>query len=145
MQQARASPPPGIQALYAEALNRMEQLLGEPDVVDQAHAHLTTLIRRIVLTPDPEAPHGLAAEILTDLGRLLSAAGQANMLAERFTDRMELTVGRGAPPPPLLCVVIQSDLPVSAGLSDGIGRKSPGYPVRSVPVRQRWRRAPPSW
>ncbi|QPH53960.1 hypothetical protein [Pontivivens ytuae] len=51
------------EALFDAALNRMETLLGNPDLVAEAHDHLTRLIGRITLTPDDTAPNGMQVTI----------------------------------------------------------------------------------
>ncbi len=51
----------------------MEQLLGDPDLVDQANRYLKEILRRIVLTPDETAQHGLAVQIETDFASLLGS------------------------------------------------------------------------
>lgn len=68
-----------IKAVYASAIAEMEVLLGDPALVDQAHELLSTLIRRIVLTPDDAAAHGLAVTLeagVADLLRPTLGAGQ---------------------------------------------------------------------
>ncbi len=96
--EAKAPPPDPIVA-YAEVLRRLEELLGHPDFVHQAHEHLATLIHRITLRPDPTALDGMAAEIRWDLGTLLSAGGYAPTWAERFCRKPQLTVGSGGSAP----------------------------------------------
>lgn len=60
-----------IKAVYASAIAEMEVLLGDPAFVDQAHELLSTLIRRIVLTPDDAAPHGMAVTLEAGIADLL--------------------------------------------------------------------------
>ena len=91
---ARATPrPSSSRALYAEVLERMEHLLSDPEVLLEAHEHLTTIIREVRLRPDPTAPDGMAAEILMDLGSLLSGAGYHRDFADRLARDPQMTVG----------------------------------------------------
>ena len=78
---ARNAPKVNIAAVYAGAVAKMETLLGDPDLVEQAHGYLRTLIHRIVLVPDPAAEHGMAATIETDFGGLLEAVAGGAALA----------------------------------------------------------------
>ncbi|MBN2739635.1 MAG: hypothetical protein JXR35_01920, partial [Rhodobacteraceae bacterium] len=64
--------PPDIPAIFEAALQDLEALLGDPDLVARANEELATLIRSITLLPDPESEDGLAAEIHMDLGSLHS-------------------------------------------------------------------------
>ncbi len=97
------APRPDPVVAYHEVLKRLEELLGHPDFVHQAHEHLAALIHRITLRPDPTALDGMAAEILWDLGSLLSAGGHSPTWADRFRSNPQLTVGSGGgtpgPPP----------------------------------------------
>ena len=96
--EAKALPPEPV-AAYAEVLRRLEELLGHPDFVHQAHEHLSALIHKITLRPDTTALDGMAAEILWDLGSLLSAGGYGATWADRFSSNPQLTVGcRGQSP-----------------------------------------------
>lgn len=74
---------PDTETLFARAVDAMETLLGDPDLVHQAHTHLRSLITRIVLVPDPAAEHGLSIKLETDFAALLgkAEAGQAKGLA----------------------------------------------------------------
>ncbi|MFP4327979.1 MAG: hypothetical protein ACLFQL_08220 [Paracoccaceae bacterium] len=74
-QAAKSKPAPDIPALFARAVEDLEALLGSPDTVAQANEHLSVLIRRVTLTPDPEAEGGLAIDIETDLDALRIATG----------------------------------------------------------------------
>ncbi|KEO54116.1 recombinase family protein [Thioclava pacifica] len=62
--------PPDIAALFEAAIQDLEALLGDPDLVARANEELGSLIRSITLIPDPASPDGLAAEIHMDLGNL---------------------------------------------------------------------------
>ncbi len=84
--------------LFAQAIERLESLLGDPDLVHQANEHMTELIQYIVLRPDFTAPNGIAAEITLDLGSLLSAASVDPAIADIFTDSAKLSVRQGALP-----------------------------------------------
>ncbi|MEX1661391.1 recombinase family protein [Thioclava sp. 15-R06ZXC-3] len=66
--------PPDIPAIFEAALQDLEALLGDPDLVARANEELATLVRSITLLPDPESKDGLAAEIHMDLGSLRSRA-----------------------------------------------------------------------
>ncbi|MFC2970152.1 recombinase family protein [Acidimangrovimonas pyrenivorans] len=105
-QQAAAAPPPDPVIAYAEVLRRLEDLLGHPDFVDQAHQHLAALIQRIELRPDDTAQDGVAAEIHWGLGSLLSAGGYASHWANRFATNPQLTARSGAAPRPVAVVRI---------------------------------------
>jgi len=63
---------PDPAALFEGAVARMEQLLGDPDLVDQASHFLRQIIRRIVLVPDAGAQHGLSVKLETDFAALLA-------------------------------------------------------------------------
>lgn len=63
---------PEAAVLFAGAIERMEQLLGDPDLVDQANQFLRQIIRRIVLVPDAQAEHGLSIKLETDFAALLA-------------------------------------------------------------------------
>jgi len=62
-QAARDRPPPDIPAIFGAALESLEALLGDPELVAQANEELATLIRSITLIPDPASEDGLTAEI----------------------------------------------------------------------------------
>lgn len=61
--------------VYARIIGEMEALLGDPDLVDQAHGYLEMLIAPIMLTPDDDALHGLRAEFEARLGTLATGDG----------------------------------------------------------------------
>lgn len=63
---------PDPPALFNAAVERMEHLLGDPDLVDQASQFLRQIIRRIVLVPDAGSQHGLSVKLETDFAALLS-------------------------------------------------------------------------
>lgn len=50
--------------VYARALDQMDELLGDTDLVEEASSYLGMLTQVVTLTPDEAAPHGIAAEIL---------------------------------------------------------------------------------
>ncbi|WP_417807218.1 hypothetical protein [Thioclava sp.] len=77
----------------------MEGFLGDPAWVHLANEHLSQLIRQITLTPDPENPKHLNAEIIIDLADLLCVAGQSYLPQERFRHHQQITVKLGALPP----------------------------------------------
>ena len=64
-------PPPNAASLYAANL---EAALDVPDVRTEAAEALRRLIERVMLTPDPAAPHRLAAELDGDLAMILALA-----------------------------------------------------------------------
>ncbi|SEJ52039.1 Site-specific DNA recombinase [Pseudooceanicola nitratireducens] len=74
---------PDTATLFARAVDAMETLLGDPDLVHQAHTYLRNLITRIVLVPDPAAEHGVSIKLETDFAALLGGAdtGHAHGLA----------------------------------------------------------------
>lgn len=49
--------------VFDRALQRMETLLAQPDHIDEANRYLSILIRKITLTPNPDAPNGLHTEM----------------------------------------------------------------------------------
>ena len=49
--------------VFAQALQKMEQLLSSPDYVDERSTYLKMLITRITLTPDASAQHGMRATL----------------------------------------------------------------------------------
>lgn len=101
------APPPDPVVAYHEVLRRLEELLCHPDFVHQAHEHLDALIHRITLRPDLTAPDGMAAEILWDLGTLLSAGGYGAAWADRFRSNRQLTVGSGGSAPASVLPVLR--------------------------------------
>ena len=72
---AKDRPAPDIPAIFAQAIDDLEALLGSPDTVAQASEHLSMLIGSVKLTPDVAAEDGLAIEIDTDLTALRAATG----------------------------------------------------------------------
>ena len=62
---------PDAAALFARAIEQMEHVLGDPELVDQANQFLRQIVRLIVLVPDPGAQHGLSIKIETDFGAVL--------------------------------------------------------------------------
>ncbi len=79
------APPPDIRGAYGTAVERINALLSDPDLVHQAHEALAILIREVRLRSDETASNGMKAEILTDLGQVLLAAGNRKFPpAKRF-------------------------------------------------------------
>jgi DNA invertase Pin-like site-specific DNA recombinase len=79
---AAAAPPPvalhpNAAALYAARVAELEVALNAPELRTEAAEILRGLIDRVVLTPDPEAPDGLRAELHGDLAMILSLAEAA--------------------------------------------------------------------
>ena len=73
-QEAKSRPAPDIAAIFAQAIDQLEALLGSPDTVAQAGAYPSTLLGCVTLTPDPGAKDGLAVEVETDLKALRNGA-----------------------------------------------------------------------
>ncbi|MCV2866045.1 zinc ribbon domain-containing protein [Albidovulum sediminicola] len=71
----QALPLEAAATVYARALDQMSELLGDPDLVEEANGYLRMLIRGVTLTPDEAAPHGLAAEIVLNPSDWLPARG----------------------------------------------------------------------
>ncbi|MBY6115146.1 recombinase family protein [Mameliella alba] len=67
---------PPVDVMFEQAITSMETILGNPDDVEQAHQYLKTLIRRIVLTSDENALHGMQVRVETDFANLF-LGGQA--------------------------------------------------------------------
>ena len=70
------APLPDAKKVFAQALQKMEQLLSAPDYVDEASTYLKMLIARITLTPDPKAQHGMQAKLHMAEGVLVPAGTQ---------------------------------------------------------------------
>ncbi len=68
---------PNAAALYAAKVADLETALNAPDCRTEAAGILRGLIDRVVLTPDPAAPDGLAAVLHGDLPMILSLAASA--------------------------------------------------------------------
>ncbi|OOY16864.1 recombinase family protein [Thioclava sp. DLFJ4-1] len=82
-----------------QVLCGLEEILGDPDWVHLANEHLSALIAKVMLLPDPNSEGHLNAEIEIDLGDLLSAAAQPRVLADVFRDKRQITVKLRALPP----------------------------------------------
>ncbi|MPQ92371.1 hypothetical protein F8R15_00925 [Thioclava sp. JE_KL1] len=82
-----------------QVLERLEEVLNDPAWVHLANEHLSALIGRVTLLPDPNDESRMNAEISIDLGDLLSAADQPKVLADVFRKRRQITVKLGALPP----------------------------------------------
>ena len=91
--------PQTAEEAWVSAIGRLEILLGDPGVVHAAHQHLAVLIRSIRLRPDACAQDAHTAQILTDLGGLLLAAGAPRLFAERFSGKRQLSAVLGGWPP----------------------------------------------
>jgi site-specific DNA recombinase len=77
MQAAEAPAPqvhlhPNAAGLYRDKVANLQASLNAPDIRLEAAAALRELIEKVVLTPDPDAPDGLRAELHGDLAVLLS-------------------------------------------------------------------------
>ena len=79
--QAAANPDPVVRlhpaALYAAKVTDLQAALNHPDIRVEAMEALQTLIERIVLTPNENAPHKLAIELHGDLETILNLASAA--------------------------------------------------------------------
>jgi predicted transcriptional regulator len=58
--------------IFEAAVEKMEQLLSDPDLVDQASQFLGQIIKRVIISPDPNAQHGLSLKLETDFAALLA-------------------------------------------------------------------------
>ncbi|UOA33308.1 Transposon gamma-delta resolvase [Sulfitobacter sp. DSM 110093] len=67
-----AAATPDAAALFEAAVVKMEQLLSDPELVDQASQFLGQIIKRVVINPDPNAQHGLSLKLETDFAALLA-------------------------------------------------------------------------
>lgn len=61
---------PPVEVMFEQAIANMETILGNEDDVEQAHLYLKTLIRRIVLTSNEDALHGMHVRMETDFANL---------------------------------------------------------------------------
>ena len=68
------APYPDARNVFAQALQKMEQLLSDPDYVDEASTYLKMLIKRIVLTPDRNAQHGMKVTMMLAEDALMPVA-----------------------------------------------------------------------
>ncbi len=60
--------------MYARQIAELQAALNGDDIRAEATETLRMLIERVVLTPDPTAPDGLAAELQGDLAEILTLA-----------------------------------------------------------------------
>ena len=58
---SQALPQEDARGVYQRVLQEMDQLLADPDLVDEANSYLKMLVDRVTLTPDENAQHGLEA------------------------------------------------------------------------------------
>ena len=65
---------PNAAGLYAARVANLVTALNEPEMATYASEAIRCLIRRIVLTPNAEAPNGLAVELHGDLALILTLA-----------------------------------------------------------------------
>jgi len=78
--QALADPQPVVRlhpnaaSLYAAKVADLQAALDQPDIRLETMEVLRTLVERIVLTPDENAPNGLAIELFGDLATILNLA-----------------------------------------------------------------------
>ncbi|SLN69533.1 hypothetical protein ROJ8625_03619 [Roseivivax jejudonensis] len=80
--QARNAPLPDARAIYGEAVARMEALLSDPTLVEEAHGYIAALVPRIELMPDPEAQHGIAVRMHTRFALLIGEAADGAKVGE---------------------------------------------------------------
>jgi DNA invertase Pin-like site-specific DNA recombinase len=73
---AQQVPDRSADAVFDAALSEMETLLGDPDLVEQAHTYLARLIDRIVIHTDDAAPHGVRIKLRVPDGSILAASGR---------------------------------------------------------------------
>ncbi|MBY6006703.1 recombinase family protein [Salipiger bermudensis] len=64
--------------IYERALQQMETLLSDPELVDEAHGYLATLIQEVTLTPDETALNGIAAVLSLASGVFPDTANAAD-------------------------------------------------------------------
>jgi hypothetical protein len=74
---------PNAAAIYARQVAELEAALNAADIRREAAEALRMLIDRVVLTPDPTAPDGLAAELRGDLAEILTLAAAPEAAARR--------------------------------------------------------------
>ena len=74
---------PNAAAIYREKVANLAESLNAPDIKLEASEILRTLIEKVVLTPDPSAPDGNAAELHGDLAEILSLASAPGDLKRR--------------------------------------------------------------
>ncbi|SDX86999.1 hypothetical protein SAMN05444340_101249 [Citreimonas salinaria] len=72
---ARDRLPPDIPAIFEAALEFLETLLADPELVAQASEELATLIRSITLIPNPPSEDGLSDKNSMDPGSPRSSVG----------------------------------------------------------------------
>jgi site-specific DNA recombinase len=83
--QAAAKPDPVVRlhpnaaALYSAKVADLQAALNHPDIRVEAMEALQTLIERIVLTPDENAPDKLAIELHGDLATILNLASSTGL------------------------------------------------------------------
>ncbi len=61
-----------LRCRFTAKVANLQKALEQPDVRTQAIEAIRTLIEKIVLTPDDNAPDGLAAELHGDLAMILN-------------------------------------------------------------------------
>jgi DNA invertase Pin-like site-specific DNA recombinase len=83
----KPSPPPRLHPnaadIYAAAVADLEAALNDPGIRTEAAEVLRGLVEKIVLTPDADAPDGLAAALHGDLAQILTLAIPAPASASR--------------------------------------------------------------
>ena len=100
---------PNAAAMYARQIAELQAALNADDIRAEATDALRLLIERVVLTPDPTAPDGLAAELRGDLAEILALAaapeagsrrvGAKNSPGRMFTgSQLSVVAGAGFEP-----------------------------------------------
>ena len=74
---------PNAAAMYARQITELEAALNADEIRTEAAEALRVLIDQVVLTPDPTAPDGLAAELRGDLAEILTLAAAPEAGARR--------------------------------------------------------------
>ena len=74
---------PNAAAIYREKVANLAESLNAPDIKLEASEILRTLIEKVVVTSDPSAPDGNAAELHRDLAEILLLASEPGELKRR--------------------------------------------------------------
>ena len=74
---------PNAAAIYREKVQNLAESLNAPEIKLEAAEILRTLIEKVIVTPDPDAPDGMAAELYGDLAEILVLASEPAALKRR--------------------------------------------------------------
>ncbi len=74
---------PNAAAIYREKVANLAESLNAPEIKLEAAEILRTLIEKVVVTPDPDAPDGMGAELYGDLAEILVLASEPGDLKRR--------------------------------------------------------------